>query len=116
MRREKVVTNAVESAPSAKRSRSMFGARKAVRKASMLREAPKSAAMTVSRINPNTRLHRTAIATTLVARVLTRFSSAIRLFHRPLRDEETLIDEGGGDQNNGHANECANPVKLIEIA
>ena len=33
---ENVVTKAVESAPSAKRSRNMFGARKAVRNASML--------------------------------------------------------------------------------
>src|SRR5438876_240849 len=35
IRREKVVTKAVESAPSAKRSRSMFGARNAVKNASM---------------------------------------------------------------------------------
>ena len=42
MRRENVVTNAVESAPSAKRSRNMFGARNAVRNASMFLLAPKS--------------------------------------------------------------------------
>ena len=39
MRRENVVTNAVESAPSANRSRNMLGARKAVRNASILRGA-----------------------------------------------------------------------------
>ena len=72
MRRENVVTNAVESAPSAKRSRNMFGARNAVRKASMFFEAPKSAAITVSRTSPSSRLHITARPTMLVAFVLTR--------------------------------------------
>ena len=75
IRRENVVTKAVESAPSAKRSRNMLGARKAVRNASMLREAPKSAAITISRINPSTRLQSTARPTMLVALVLTRLSS-----------------------------------------
>ena len=73
MRRENVVTNAVESAPSANKSRNMSGARKAVRNASMLRDAPKSAAITISRTNPSTRLQSTARPTTLVALVLTRF-------------------------------------------
>jgi hypothetical protein len=38
-----------------------------------LRDAPKSAAITISRINPSTRLQSTARPTTLVALVLTRF-------------------------------------------
>src|SRR6478672_10039070 len=75
MRRENVVTKAVESAPSANKSRSIFGARKAVRNASMLRDAPKSAAITTSRIKPRTRLQSTASPTMLVAFVLTRLSS-----------------------------------------
>jgi hypothetical protein len=73
MRREKVVTKAVESAPSAKRSRNIFGARNAVRNASMLREAPKSDAKTTSRSRPRTRLHKIAMPTMPVARVLTRW-------------------------------------------
>ena len=72
MRRENVVTNAVESAPSAKRSRNMLGARNAVRNASMLRLAPNMAAKTTSRISPRTRLQRIAAPTTPVARVLIR--------------------------------------------
>ena len=75
MRREKVVTKAVESAPSAKRSRNMFGARNAVRNASMLREAPKSDAKTTSRSKPRRREHKMAMPTTPVARVLTRLFS-----------------------------------------
>ena len=59
----------------------------------MLREAPKSAAITVSRINPSTRLQSTARPTMLVALVLTRLSSAISLFRRSLGDEEALVDE-----------------------
>jgi hypothetical protein len=42
----------------------------------MLRDAPKSPAITVSRINPSTRLQSTANPTTLVAFVLTRFSAS----------------------------------------
>ena len=76
IRREKVVTKAVESAPSAKRSRSMFGARNAVKNASMFRVAPKSAAITTSRINPSTRLQKMAMPTIPVARVLTRWAWA----------------------------------------
>src|SRR5450432_4255589 len=72
MRPEKVVTKAVESAPSAKRSRNMFGARNAVRNASMFLLAPKSDAKTTSRSKPSTRLHRMAMPTTPVARALTR--------------------------------------------
>ena len=70
--RENVVTNAVESAPSAKRSRSMFGARNAVKNASMFFVAPKSDAITISRINPRMRLEKIAMLTMPVARVLTR--------------------------------------------
>ena len=69
---ENVVINAVESAPSAKRSRSRFGTRKANKNASRSFPAPKSPAKTCSRINPSTREHITATPTTPVARVLTR--------------------------------------------
>ena len=72
MRCENVVTNAVESAPSAKRSRNMFGARNAVRNASMFLLAPKSEAKITSRRSPSMRLQRIAMPTTPVARVLTR--------------------------------------------
>src|SRR5256885_13530980 len=75
--RENVVMNAVESAPSANRSRKRFGNRNAIRKASRFLPAPKSPANTCSRINPRTREHITARLTTPVARVLTRWSSAI---------------------------------------
>jgi len=70
IRRENVVTKAVDSAPSANKSRNMFGARNAVRKASMFRVAPKSAAITTSRMSPRTRLHKIAMPTIPVARVL----------------------------------------------
>ena len=72
---ENVVMKAVESAPSAKRSRNMFGKRNAIRNASRFLPAPKSPAKTCSRINPSTRLHSTARPTMLVALVLTRLSS-----------------------------------------
>ncbi len=55
---EKVVTKAVESAPSAKRSRNIFGARNAVRNASIFGSAPKSEAKTTSRIKPRMRLQK----------------------------------------------------------
>ena len=76
MRRENVVTNAVESAPSAKRSRNILGARNAVRNASMFRLAPNMAAKTTSRISPRTRLQRIATPTTPVARALIRWVPA----------------------------------------
>ncbi len=65
----KTVTNAVESAPSAKRSRRRFGMRKAMRKASRLRLAPKSAATMRSRASPSTRLAMTARPTMPTCRV-----------------------------------------------
>ncbi len=67
---EKVVMNAVESAPSAKRSRRRFGARNAAMNASLAVPAPKSAAKICSRANPSTRLHITASPTIPAARVL----------------------------------------------
>ena len=70
---ENVVMNAVESAPSAKRSRNMFGTRNAIKNASRFFPAPKSAANTTSRMRPSTRLHKMAMPTTPVARVLTRW-------------------------------------------
>ncbi len=69
---EKVVMNAVESAPSANKSRSKLGTRNAIRKASRFLPAPKSPAKTCSRMSPRTREQSTAIPTTPVARVLTR--------------------------------------------
>src|SRR5439155_18691830 len=73
---EKVVMNAVDSAPSANKSRSRFGNRNAIKNASRFFPAPKRPANTVSRINPSTRLDRIAMATTPAARVLPRRSSA----------------------------------------
>ncbi len=74
---EKVVMNAVERAPSAKRSRSMLGTRNAMRNASRFLPAPKSAAKSTSRIRPRRRLQRMAMPTTPVARVLTRLFAGI---------------------------------------
>ena len=68
----KVVTNAVDRAPSANRSRNRFGMRKAAVKASMAPPPPNKAAAICSRINPNTRLHITARPMTPTARVLSR--------------------------------------------
>ena len=65
----KTVTNAVDSAPSAKRSRNRFGMRKAIRKESRLRLAPKSAATIRSRARPSSRLAITARPTTPTCRV-----------------------------------------------
>src|SRR5437773_12385459 len=49
--RENVVMNAVESAPSANKSRNRFGNRNAIRKASRYLPAPNKPAKTISRIN-----------------------------------------------------------------
>src|SRR6266480_3990352 len=73
---ENVVMNAVDSAPSANKSRSKFGNRNAIRNASRFLPAPNNPANTVSRINPSMRLDRTAIPTTPAARVLPRRSPA----------------------------------------
>src|SRR5438445_13584008 len=68
--------NAVESAPSANKSRNRLGKRNAIKKASRFFPAPNKPANTVSRIRPSTRLERTAMPTTPVARVLIRRSAA----------------------------------------
>ena len=73
---ENVVMNAVESAPSANRSRNKFGNRNAIRNASRFLPAPKRPANTISRISPRMRLDRMAMPTIPVARVLLRRSSA----------------------------------------
>src|SRR6266480_8135276 len=73
---ENVVINAVESAPSANKSRNKFGNRNAIRNASRFLPAPKRPANTISRINPRTRLDRIAMPTIPAARVLPRRSSA----------------------------------------
>jgi hypothetical protein len=73
---ENVVMNAVDSAPSANKSRSRLGNRNAIKNASRFFPAPKRAANTISRINPRTRLDRIAIPTIPAARVLPRQSSA----------------------------------------
>ena len=73
---ENVVMNAVESAPSANKSRNKFGKRNAIRNASRFRPAPKRPANTISRIKPSSRLDRIARPTTPAARVLPRRSSA----------------------------------------
>src|SRR5438477_10688688 len=64
--------NAVESAPSAKRSRNILGTRNAIKNASRFLPAPKRAAKITSLISPRIQLQRMAIPTTPVARVLTR--------------------------------------------
>ena len=71
------VTKAVDSAPSANRSRSRLGMRNAMVNASMTRPPPKRAAKICSRASPSTRLHSTARPTTPAARV---FSLSARLF------------------------------------
>jgi hypothetical protein len=75
--REKTVTKAVESAPSANRSRSRFGIRNAAMKYCISR-VPKSALKMISRASPSTREHITAAATMAVFRpVRGRVDSAI---------------------------------------
>ena len=56
----KVVTKAVDSAPSANRSRSRFGMRNAAVKASIMPPPPNNAAQISSRARPSNRLHITA--------------------------------------------------------
>src|SRR5205809_7871920 len=73
---ENVVMNAVESAPSANKSRNRFGNRNAIKNASRYFPAPNRPANTISRIRPSNRLDRIAMPTTPVARVLIRRSSA----------------------------------------
>src|SRR5882762_2285219 len=70
--RVNTVTNAVDSAPSANRSRSRLGMRKAMVNASMTRPPPNSAAKICSRARPSTRLQSTASPTTPAARVFSR--------------------------------------------
>src|SRR5438105_9643947 len=67
--------NAVESAPSANKSRSRFGNRNAIRNASRFLPAPKRPAKTISRIKPSSLLDRIAMPTIPAARVLPRRSS-----------------------------------------
>ena len=66
---EKTVTNAVERAPSANRSRRRFGARNAIRN-SPIDAVPKSELKRTSRTRPSTRLHITATAMIPLALVL----------------------------------------------
>ena len=76
----KVVTKAVESAPSANRSRSRFGMRNATVKASIMPPPPNNAAQICSRPSPSNRLHITArpmIPAALVFRRSVRPSGAI---------------------------------------
>ena len=69
------VTNAVDSAPSANRSRSRFGMRNAAVKASMAAPPPNKAAKICSRARPSTRLHITARPITPAALVFKRSGS-----------------------------------------
>ena len=75
---EKTVTNAVESAPSANKSRRRFGARNAIRK-SPIEAVPKRELNRTSRTSPSTRLHITAMAMTPLAFVLSFLLSLIAL-------------------------------------
>ncbi len=67
-----VVTNAVDKAPSANRSRSRFGIRNAAVKASIAPPPPNSAAQICSRAKPSNRLHITAKPMTPAALVFRR--------------------------------------------
>src|SRR5271154_3583046 len=69
---EKVVTKAVDSAPSANKSRSRFGMRNATVKASIAAPPPNNAAQMSSRASPSTRLHMTASPITPAALVFNR--------------------------------------------
>src|SRR5205814_8063996 len=100
---EKVVMKAVERAPSAKRSRNMFGTRNAIKNASRFFPAPKSAAKITSRIRPRTRLHKMAMPTTPVARERTRLfglaaaiTDATEQRRRNLRQRNQLARSGNG--------------------
>ena len=73
---EKTVMNAVESAPSANRSRRRLGRRKAMRK-SPIAAVPNKALKSTSRTRPRTRLSMTAAAMTPLARVLSFLPSFI---------------------------------------
>ena len=91
--------------------------------------APKREANTTSRSSPRTRLHKIAIPTTPVARVLTRRFSDIRdngtgelaesvklkkcTSAWPEARGKTLIEKRGDDQNQRHANKRADAIKLI---
>src|SRR3954454_23519427 len=90
---EKVVMNAVERAPSAKRSRNMLGTRNAIRKASRFFPAPKRAANNTSRIRPRTRLERIAMPTMPVARVLTRLFAGIAASFTAQQNSEVAVYE-----------------------
>src|SRR3981189_3188076 len=61
-------TNACENEPSANRRRSRFGMRKATKKASVARLAPKARAMMKSRREPRMRLRRVRLLTVARAR------------------------------------------------
>ena len=75
--RLKTVMKAVESAPSANRSRNKFGMRKATIKAPS-RSLPNIALKSTSRTNPNTRENITATAMTPLALVFSFFPSLTR--------------------------------------
>ncbi len=74
----KVVTNAVDSAPSANKSRSRLGMRNATVKASSARPPPNRAANINSRARPSTRLHITAKPMMPAALVFRRSGARIR--------------------------------------
>ncbi len=77
----KVVVNAVESAPSAKRSRSKFGIRNAAKNASANIVVPNMKAKICSRTTPSRREPITAMPTTIAERLLflDRFMTRVRL-------------------------------------
>src|SRR5882757_7143110 len=87
-----VVTNAVDSAPSANRSRSRFGMRKAAVNASIAPPPPNNAAHTCSRTRPSTRLHITASPTMPAAFV----------FKRSVRTSGATVSAASGDVSGGY--------------
>ena len=86
----RVGTNAALIAPSAKRSRSRFGIRKATWKASTANPAPKKAAKICSRMRPRTRLNRVASETMPAA-----LASPVSLPGAPLGTAATAAWLGG---------------------
>ncbi len=124
--------NAVESAPSANKSRNRFGTRNAIRNASRFLPAPKSPAKTCSRINPkNTRAkdsdanhpgrsgayslrfrlsHR---RTKNNVRELTKAKNA-EASRLGLGQQEALVNERRNDRYDSDGDERADSIKLFQ--
>src|SRR4030095_3768304 len=96
---ENVVMNAVDSAPSANKSRSRYGNQNAIKNASRFFPAPKRPANIISRIKPRMRLDRIAMPTIPAARGPPRRSSAA-----VIGEQGTASDDLGKQKLYGKAN------------